>query len=182
MDQEIWKDVVGYEGLYQVSNFGRIKSLESIYEYMQQGVRAFRKKKELIVKQVLTNSGYYVTCLHKKGKLRQRLTHRLVAQAFIPNTENKPQINHIDGNKLNKRVENLEWSTGSENIIHAHKTGLFKNQKPIIQLKDGIVIACYESIADINRKTGFTRKNVRNALNGKTSNSHGYQWEYKKER
>jgi hypothetical protein len=179
--EEIWRDIVGYEGRYQVSNYGRVRSLDFIEQYKKLGKVNYRKKNGTIIKQELTNSGYYVVNLHKNGKLKRNLTHRLVAQMFVPNPLKKLQINHKNGNKLDNHSSNLEWATGSENIRHAQKTGLLKNQKPIVQLKNGIVVAFYESIEDMHRKTGFTKKNVRNALNGKRGNSHGYQWVYKKD-
>ncbi len=107
---EVWKDIIGYEGLYQVSNLGNVKSL-------------FRYKK------VLNNTihkGYYLISLCKNKKQLPQRNHRLVAIAFIPNPENKPQVNHIDGNKLNNNVENLEWCTPKENTQHALLIGLKK--------------------------------------------------------
>lgn len=107
---EEWRDVIGYEGLYQVSNFGRAKS--------------FYSNKARILKPIRRADGYVDFGLHKNGSTRHRPIHILVAQVFIPNPENKPIVNHIDGDKTNNRVDNLEWVTNSENVIHAHKTGL----------------------------------------------------------
>ena len=102
--QEIWKDIEGYEGLYQVSNLGRIKSLN----YLNTGITK-------IMKQNL--SGNYATIgLCKKGKVKTRYIHRLVAETFIPNTDNYLEVNHKDENKQNNRVDNLEWCTRKYNI------------------------------------------------------------------
>ncbi len=116
---EIWKDIEGYEGKYQISNFGNVKSLETWTgdKYI---------KREKILKNVVYGNGYYYVCLSKKGEVKKHKVNRLVAQAFIPNPENKPFTNHIDGDKLNNNVNNLEWCTQSENMKHASKIGLRK--------------------------------------------------------
>ena len=102
MIMEIWKDVVGYEGLYQVSNMGRVKSLNY--------------GRERILKASDNGSGYLYVALCKKGKYKNFLVHRLVAMVFISNPENKPCIDHIDTNKRNNKVENLRWVTHEENM------------------------------------------------------------------
>lgn len=105
---EIWRDVVGYEGKYKVSNKGRVKTFQ-------------RKIIRILIPK---NEEYFSVDLSKFGKQKIILVHRLVAKAFIPNPENKPFVNHKDGNKLNNCVENLEWSTVAENTQHAYDTGL----------------------------------------------------------
>lgn len=116
--QEIWKDIEGYEGLYQVSNFGRIKSL--IHYDVENGY----KKKEHIINEWI-NRGYMSVSLSKNKKHKNFYIHRLVAIAFIENKNNKPFINHIDYNPLNNHVNNLEWCTQKENVnwskIHMKK-------------------------------------------------------------
>lgn len=118
MMNEIWKDVKGYEGLYQISNLGRIKSLKR-----QVG---FIERDEKILKPRLIRS-YLVAHLFKNNVAKNVLIHRMVAEMFIENPENKPCVNHIDGNKQNNKVENLEWVTHSENDLHAYKLGLRKS-------------------------------------------------------
>lgn len=108
---EIWRDIEGYDGLYQVSNCGRVKSLN----YGREG---------RILKASL-KSGYPFVQFGKCG--RQIYVHRLVAKAFIPNPDNKPEVNHIDGNKTNNHADNLEWGTRSENNVHAVRLGLMKS-------------------------------------------------------
>jgi len=110
---EEYIDIIGYEGYYQVSNFGNIKSIQK--------TRAING----IIKPSSRN-GYYSVNLHKNNKISTKLVSRLVAIHFIPNTENKPMVNHKDGNKLNNNISNLEWVTNKENIRHAWDNGLCK--------------------------------------------------------
>lgn len=124
---EIWKDVVGYEGIYQVSNFGRVKSLEKTFWSTKNN--SFSTNKEFIRKLSNTRKGYLRTGLMKDLKQKPFLVHRLVAIAFIDNPENKPEINHINGIKTDNRVENLEWVTTKENVIHSFEIGLSKRAK-----------------------------------------------------
>ena len=117
---EVWKDIINYEGWYQVSNKKRIKSLQRTIVYSSGSVRLQNSK---LLKTRISN-GYLGVTLRKMNKTRTTSLHRLIAEAFIPNPENKPQVNHIDGNKLNNCIENLEWATASENTIHAIQNGL----------------------------------------------------------
>jgi hypothetical protein len=106
--EEVWKEVIGYEGLYQVSNLGKVKSI----------------KKNILLKPVFDKRGYNMVSLYINGKGKTNKIHRIIAIAFIPNPENKPQVNHKDCNKNNNSVENLEWNTNRENIQHAYNNGL----------------------------------------------------------
>lgn len=115
--KEIWKDIEGYEGLYKISNYGRVKSIP------RNGTQV---KTEKILKRIITDCNYVVAVLSKENKIKRILVHRLVAKAFIPNPENKPCINHKDGNKHNNCVDNLEWCTYSENLKHAFANNLRK--------------------------------------------------------
>lgn len=116
--EEIWKDIEDYEGLYQVSNFGRIKSLKRTV--MRRNNRQYTEK-EKILNQYNNKKGYKYVCLCKEGKAKSIKTHRLVAETFIPNIFNKEQVNHIDYDKANNIVTNLEWVTNKENYEHARK-------------------------------------------------------------
>ena len=167
MNKEIWKDVIGYEGLYQVSNHGRIKSLKF--------------NKERILKPGLNNTGYFIVNLFINNKSKIYKIHRLIAIHFVPNPVNKPQVNHKDGNKLNNHVDNLEWCTRSENMKHAWKNGLCENvrkkaikqgsmngkeylSKKVQCIETGIV---YESGIQAERKTGINNSNISKCCKGK---------------
>ena len=117
MIEEIWKPVKDYEDIYMISNLGRIKSLDRYYTDSN-GIQFFRKGKILSNKKT-NGMGYSITTLCNKGKKSNKYIHRLVAEAFLPNLENLPQVNHIDGNKKNNVIDNLEWSSALQNINHA---------------------------------------------------------------
>jgi len=118
---EIWKDIKGFEGWYQVSSLGKIKGLERQIPHSSGGLQTLKEK---TLKPAKDSKGYYIVILCKNSTRFTRKVARLVAQAFIPNLHNKPQINHINGIKTDNRLENLEWCTNSENQKHAHKIGL----------------------------------------------------------
>lgn len=168
---EIWKDIQGYEGHYQVSNLGAIKSFPKRFYHVISKKYVFKKEK--IIRDKATNHyGYYNVILRKEGEPKFYLIHRLVAQHFIPNPENKPQVNHKNGIKIDNRVENLEWVTQQENITHAISTGL-KNTKGEMhcrhKLTEGDVLA-------IRGKYKFVKHGCRKLAeeyNVSTSSIHG---------
>lgn len=118
---EIWKDIVGFEGYYQVSSIGNVRSLD---RYVKHNYGGKRFCKGIVLKNILDKDGYHRVNLKVKQKGFSRFVHRLVCEAFIPNPENKAQVNHINGIKGDNRLSNLEWSTIYENRQHAYDTGL----------------------------------------------------------
>lgn len=142
LDGEVWKDVVGYEGFYMVSNFGRIKSLYRQYKRKSVLVTTFERLMKLGI------NDYYIFKTASTGVLKTITVHRAIAQCFIPNPDNKPCVNHIDGNKLNNSIENLEWVTFKENTIHGVENGLIKicgESNHFAKLVESQVIEIYTS-------------------------------------
>jgi hypothetical protein len=184
MQEEIWKDIPDYEGYYQVSNLGRVKSLPKKW-----GRGNGYVKPEFFKKICKYFDGYEYTQLSIGTHRKKHKIHRLVAIAFIPNPEKKPQVNHINGVKHDNRVVNLEWATQSENIKHAY---LYKLQtpkkgrenklsKPIIQYDiNGLEINRYGSIREATRVFGGNIKCYRKNLQGVTKTYMGYVWIFEK--
>lgn len=169
--QEIWKDIKNYPK-YQVSNLGRVKSLN----YM-------RTNREKVLSLKTTRCGYLTFLLYKNGKRKNALVHRVVAEAFLPNLDNKPQVNHMNGDKTNNRVDNLEWATQSENEKHAFRTGLKHkpiNKYNILQYDTrGNLIKVWDSAREIKDNLGISKTQIGLCANGKQCTSHGFIWRYK---
>ena len=175
---EQWKDVVGYEGLYQVSSIGRIKALKKTD-------RRGYTRQERMMNPVISACGRPVVHICKDGKRKTVFVHRLIAEAFIPNPEGKAEVNHINGIKDDNRVENLEWVTRSENMLHAEKTGLHSmekaseaHRKKVCQIADRVVIRVYDSVAEAEASTGIYHGNISLAANGKRGSAGGFEWRY----
>jgi hypothetical protein len=181
---EIWKDIKGYEGMYQISNIGRVKSLKRITRFKNRD--SVRIEEEKILKLAKHHKGYLKAQLRKNDKLKRYFIHRLVAEAFIPNPHNKETVNHKDGDKSNNTVENLEWMTNQENMKHAYDTGIRNNDKvsvakykPVAQFtKDGTLISTFVSVKEAVEKTGIGQSNISACCLGRYKTTHGYVFKY----
>ena len=190
--EEIWKDIKGYEGLYQVSNLGRVRSLG---HHIRQRNNSKKLCKGQILKPYLNNKGkgYYIIGLSKNNKRKCYLVHRLVAEAFIPNPENKPEVNHKFGITTDNRVTELEWATREEQMLHAYKLGLQTPAQlgkfgwksftghPVKQLdiKTGETIKEYGSTEEAARQLNIkSQSNNRGCIIGRQKSCAGYKWEY----
>ncbi len=130
---ETWKDIPGYEGRYQVSDLGRVKSLPSMQRYLlRNGAEAYRRTAERVLVAHPQNSGYPLVQLWRDNQRAAFTVHRLVAQAFIPNPDSLPEVNHRDGVKANCRADNLEWCTRSANKLHAIDAGLSAQARRVL--------------------------------------------------
>ena len=148
------KDVVGYEGLYAVTSCGKVWS----------------HRNECFLKPRATKGGYLYVSLHKDGKVKKYYIHRLVAEAYIPNQDNLPQVDHINEDKTNNCVNNLQWITNRDNCRKS-------NNKPILQYTlDGELVREWECANDVGREA---RVNIYYCLTGKTKSAYNYIWKYK---
>lgn len=173
---EIWKDVVGFEGYYQISNKGNVKGLDRIVRHSGCFTRV---QKGRIILQSIDGSGYPQVRLHKKGIFKAFHVHRVVALAFINNIYNKPEVNHLDENKTNNNSKNLEWCTRKENenygtkrdrgIMHTdYKRIAFKNSKEVIQYDiNHNEINRWRSLAHIHNETGYSTGNISMCCTGR---------------
>ena len=175
--REIWKDIEGYEGLYQVSNLGRIKSMPKMC--------GFRYNNERILKNNTDSYGYLYVALCKNKNIKIKLVHRLVAEAFIENKYKKPQVNHKDGIKVNNKVSNLEWCSDKENKQHGILIGLYRPQKGKRIVKKinqydikGNLIKSFKCAREINNMYGYSVSHIHKCCKGIYNTSYGYIWRY----
>lgn len=164
--KEIWRRIDGYEGLYEVSNWGRVRSVERLQKYRKKNKVFIRKKQKRILKNNVTFYGYGEVSLYKNGKVIKRaMVHRLVAQTFIKNPLKKTQINHIDCNKLNNYVENLEWCTPSENIKHSIENNLHVDNSGELNGMSKLTKLEVSKIKKIYSKRALKQKEIANMYN-----------------
>lgn len=177
---EIWKSIDGYEN-YDVSNFGRIRSKQQIFNHYCGCKRIMPSK---IMKPHICERGYYRIGLTNNGKQRLVFVHRLVAAAFISNPENKPYINHKDCNRLNNNVNNLEWCTQSENVRYAYALGrcedaLDRQRKAVVGInKKTRQSICFKSMADAGRFFNTGHSAIGRCCQGLGKSAYGYYWKY----
>ena len=182
---EIWKPISGYEGFYEVSNLGRIRSLERIVE-CSDGRK--RKIKDRTLKGSSYSGGYSGVTLHKDGCAKFVNIHRIVAEAFVPNPLEKEEVNHKDENPSNNHASNLEWVTHKENLNFGTRTE--RARKAIVEAQgravrqlsiDGELVAEYESLSAAGNATGTHVANITKCAKGVYKTAGGYIWKYKNE-
>ena len=177
---EIWKDIVGYNGLYQISNCGRVKS--------------FHNNSKRILKPKTNNKGYKWVILNLNKITQNCLIHRLVAEHFIENPKNYKIINHIDENPSNNNVSNLEWCTYSQNTMKSSKVRSYnefckmhpitrngKNgdtHKEIQQILNGTTIKVFKNSIEVERCFGFDKSFILSVCRNKRKSAYGYQWQF----
>ena len=184
LEKEEWRDIPSYEGLYRVSNLGRVKSLERFRKGKNGSLAAV---KERILKPSINHRGYYQVQLWKQSIQKRYMVHRLVWEVFNGAITEGYEVNHINEVKSNNRLENLNlmthkeninWGTGIERCTKKRING--KKSKPVLQFTlDGILIKEYASIRQVERETGFANSNIVNCCNGKRKQAYGYKWKYK---
>ncbi len=184
---EQWRNIKGFEGLYQVSNLGNVKSLKRFNRTSKIYSSLGYYRKEKILKPSKDAAGYLKIDLCKNGKRKNYLIHRLVAETFIPNPENKLQVNHKDGNKSNNFVDNLEWATPKENIIHAVVNGLnipkkgwkHHSSKAVLQYDmNNNFIKRWGSIIDANKALNISETSISYCCNNKQRKAGKYRWKF----
>lgn len=188
MKKEIWKAIEGYEGWYEVSSFGRVRSLDRVI-FNSDGRK--RLWKGIIMKIRKDRGGYLTCCLRKNSKCKLLKVHRLVAQTLIPNPDNLPQVNHKDEVKTNNHVDNLEWCDSKYNVNYGTaiqrrtetQLNSLKLSKPVLQIdkNSNEIITEYPSANEAARKLNINQGSISNCCNGNCKTYKGFKWKYKRE-
>ena len=176
MYEEVWKPIKGWERFYRVSNLGRVQSLDRTIK----NGHKHRTLKGRILKQSFFSNGYLFVYLQDKPRKECHLVHRLVAETFIPNPDNKKEVNHISGDKTDNRAVNLEWATRSENLIHRSRvlgmhTGFWGKRRAIRCIEFGKE---WESIIEASKELKIGRSAIVNQLKGRQQTCKGLHFEY----
>lgn len=172
---EKWAQIQGFEGFYEVSNLGNVRSVERVVDRLRFGKIEKIPRKAITVKQRLNYKGYCDVVLQREGTRKTLLVHRLVAMAFCPQNGGD-QVNHINSIRHDNKAGNLEWCTGKENVEHAIANDPNKwGRKAICAIKNGRVAFTFESAKEAERN-GFNAGNISSALNGRLRTTGGYEW------
>lgn len=187
--EELWKDVVGYEGYYQVSNSGRVRSVDRLVKGCY---GSLQHRKSVILSAAINTAGYYSVVLTKNARGRMYRVHRLVAEAFLPNPKNLPVVNHKDEDKLNNSTENLEWCTYSYNTTYnksMQKRITTRNlnnshgcEKRVYQYNTNLqLVKVWKSLMEVSRELQLPWGNIAKCCNGVKyrHTAYGYKWSYK---
>lgn len=181
-EQEIWKDIPGYEGLYQVSNLGNVKGLPSRRVYSDGRVHYYPER---VLKQHTIRRNNKQVCLTVGGNHRSFRVHRLVAMAFLPNPNNYDQVNHKDENPSNNNIDNLEWCSAEYNLNYGtrNKRASESRGKVVLQYSfDGELLREFSGAREAARQMGLEANcgaNIQNCCNGKRRSAYGYVWQWK---
>lgn len=187
--EEIWRWITGYEDIYQVSNLGRVRSVDR-FVYCEVSPNKLQHLFGKILKQGFNHKGYPIVYLSKNGKQKTITVHRLVALTFIENPLNLPQVNHKDGIKTNNHVGNLEWCTNSYNQQHAYDIGLQPSYeesngrgrpaRPVamLDLDTRCILRTFNTLANAGRETGINQYNIRSVCMGLRNHAGGYGWKF----
>lgn len=186
MKEEIWKDIKGYEGLYQVSSFGRVKSLERFIDFKNKyGGGHMVHKPERLLKPKINKDGYLVVGLSKNGNIKYMLVSRLVAKTFLPNPRKLPEVNHKDEDKQNNRINNLEWCTRAYNNTYGILSKEGRRQSTKYRMKkifqctlDGKLLKIYNGIRIAEEETGIKNQSICRCCKGKQNTAGGFIWRY----
>lgn len=179
---EIWKDIEGYEGYYQVSNLGRVKSVDRVVEQdLPHGLHGTITYRGKILKNQTQRNGYMYIGLHKNNIYSWFRIHRLVAMTFVPGYKEGMEVNHIDENKRNNRADNLEWVSRRENLIKCSTLEKWNNvqSRAVLQMScDNKTINRFDSVTQASVHTGVERRLISAACHKRNKSAGGYRWKF----